>query len=229
MSYLTAKKQWTEAFDLAIDGHKSTAEKPRRHAMTKDRILQLFDDYLNATSRCPELCLESAIRCLIEIDRTDLMWQELWDRLYSQEVYLNLITQYVLDGHLQLISPTISQALLEYWSKTSIEKLETIILKLEWQCLDLHQALSLVKNYQLYRALMHLNTKALSDYSASLVELIPLINEYNSSFGDQTLGNNILVYISSCLAGRGYPTGEIPEEIISNVKHEVINNFFFVS
>jgi hypothetical protein len=222
LSYLTNKKQWTEAFELAIDGYKSTTEKPRRHVITKERILQLFDDYLNGTTRCPELCLDSAIRCLIEIDRTDLLWQELWDRLYSQEVYLNTITSHILDDNLKMVSPTISQALLDYWSKQSVEKLEAIILKLEWHCLDLHQALNLVKNYQLYRALMHLNTKALNDYAASLVELIPLINEH-TEFGDRSLGNNILVYVSSCLAGRGYPSGDIPEEMISSVKHEVSN------
>jgi hypothetical protein len=220
LSYLTNKKQWTEAFELAIDGYKSTTEKPRRHVITKERILQLFDDYLNETTRCPEMCLNSAICCMIEIDRTDLLWQELWDRLYSQEVYLNFITQHILDDSLKLISPTISQALLDYWSKVSVEKLEAIILKLEWQCLDLHQSLNLVKNFQLYKALMHLNTKALNDYAASLVELIPLINEH-TDFGDRSLGNNILVYVSSCLAGRGYPSGDIPDNMVSNVKHEV--------
>jgi hypothetical protein len=220
LSYLTARKHWGEAFDLAIDGYRSTLDKPRRLAMTKERILLLFDDYLNGTARCPDLCLDNAIRCLIEIDRHDLLWQELWDRLYSQELYLNIITQHILDDNLTLISPFVSQALLDYWSKLSIEKLEKIILKLQWQCLDLHQTLNLVKNMHLYKALMHLNTKALNDYAISLVELIPLINEH-LDFGDRTLGNNILVYISSCLAGRGYPHGDIQIEMISNVKHEV--------
>jgi hypothetical protein len=223
LSYLTSRKLWNEAFDLAIDGYKSTTDKPRRQIITKDRVLLLFDDYLNSTTRCPEMCLESAIKCLIEIDRHDLLWQELWDRLYSQDHYLNIITQHIMDDSLTMISPTVSQALLEYWSRQSIAKLETIILKLEWQCLDLHQALSLVKNYHMHKALMHLNTKALNDYAASLVELIPLINNNQSDqqIDDRTLGNNILVYISSCLAGRGYPNGEIPNDIIPTVKHEV--------
>lgn len=220
LSYLTTRKQWTEAFELAIDGFRSTAEKPRRHAMTKDRILRLFDDYLNGTSRCPDMCLENVMRCLIEIERDDLLWQELWDRLYSQEHYLNILTQQILEDKLSLISPFVSQTLLDYWSKLSTEKLETIILKLQWQCLDLHQTLNLVKNLHLYKALMHLNTKALNDYAVSLVELIPLIHEHEE-FGDRTLGNNILVYISSCLAGRGYPSGEIVKEMVSTVKHEV--------
>lgn len=219
LTYLTAKQNWAEAFDLAVDGYKNTLEKPRRHGFTKDRVLQLLDEYLNATTRCPELCLENVIRCLIEVDQTEYLWQELWERLFSQDLYLNLITQHILDDSMTMISPTVSQALLEYWSKISMERLETIILKLNWQCLDLHQALSLVKNLGLHKALMHLNTKALNDYTASLVELIPFINENDD--GDRSLGNNLLVYISSSLAGRGYPSGEIAEEMMSTVKHEV--------
>lgn len=219
LSYLTAKQNWTEAFELAIYGFKNTLEKPRRHGITKERVVQLLEEYLAATTRCPELCLESVIRCLIEVEQTEYLWQELWERLFSQDLYLNIITQHILDDHLTMISPTVSQALLEFWSKISIDKLETIMLKLNWQCLDLHQALSLVKNLRLHRALMHLNTKALNDYTASLVDLIPLINEYED--GDRSLGNNLLVYISSSLAGRGYPSGEIAEEMVSTVKHEV--------
>lgn len=219
LTYLTARQNWSEAFELAIDGYKSTLEKPRRHGFTKDRVVQLFDEYLNATTKCPEMCLESVIRCMIEVDQTEYLWQELWERLFSQDLYLSLITLHILGDSLTMISPTVSQALLEYWSKHSIEKLETIILKLNWQCLDLHQALSLVKNLRLHKALMHLNTKALNDYTASLVDLIPLINDIED--GDRSLGNNLLVYISSCLAGRGYPSGEIAPELVSTVKHEV--------
>lgn len=54
------------------------------------------------------------------------------------------------------------------------------------------------------------------DFTAPLVELIPLINM------EANLGNYLLVYISSSLAGRGYPIGEIPEKLVQNVKHEVL-------
>jgi vacuolar protein sorting-associated protein 8 len=216
LTHLTTKQNWTEAFELAINSFKNSSEKPKRHGITKERILQLFDDYLNATTKTPELCLENAIRCLITIEQSELLWQELWERLNSQELFLAIITRHILDDELTFISPYVSQSLLEFWSKRSTEKLELIILKLDWTCLDLHQALSFVKNLKLYKALMHLNTKALNDYAASLVELVPLIEN-----DDRTLGNNLLVYISSCLAGRGYPTGDISEEMVPTVKHEV--------
>lgn len=46
LSFLTARQNWTEAFELAVDGFRACAEKPRRHGITKERILLLFDDYL---------------------------------------------------------------------------------------------------------------------------------------------------------------------------------------
>ena len=35
------------------------------------------------------------------------------------------------------------------------------------------------------------------------------------------LGNKLLVYISCCLAGRAYPYGDIPEELVAQVKYDV--------
>ena len=38
------------------------------------------------------------------------------------------------------------------------------------------------------------------------------------------LGNKLLVYISCCLAGRAYPYGDIPEEMVAQVKYEVYSS-----
>lgn len=36
-----------------------------------------------------------------------------------------------------------------------------------------------------------------------------------------TLGNKLLVYTSCCLAGRGYPYGDVPQELVQDVKQRV--------
>jgi vacuolar protein sorting-associated protein 8 len=148
----------------------------------------------------------------------NLLWQELWERLHSPDLYLNLLSQQVENDEIRVISPAVAQALCEYWANISSKKLEELILKIDWQCLDLHQVLTLARKEQLFKAQMYLNTKALGDYTASLTDLIPLINEGE----ERALGNCVLVYISSCLAGRGYPTGEIEPIMVPTVKHEVL-------
>jgi len=57
----------------------------------------------------------------------------------------------------------------------------------------------------------------LNDYTAALTELLPLVTPEETD-----LGNCLLVYVSSCLAGRGYPSGEIPVELVHQVKHDVL-------
>lgn len=217
ISHLVANQKWAEAIDLAIDGYRSFRERPRRQAVTKARILQLIEEYIAGTTRNPEHCLDAVMKCLIEIGEIDLLWEELWDRLTNTDYFLSLLTEYVESGEITKVSPCVAQSLCEYWLNISPQRLEELILRLDWQCLDLHQVLTIAKREKLYRAQMHLNTKALGDYTVSLTELIPLINQSNP-----ILGNCLLVYVSSCLAGRSYPTGDIDPSMVLTVKHEVL-------
>lgn len=218
ITHLAQNQRWCEACSLAIEGYRSAGDRSRRKQMAKDRVIQLVEEYLAASARCPELCLNSIMACLIEIQEYEMLWQELWERLTIKDTYIILLSEQIENGNISYISPVVSQCLCEYWLKHSPVKLEEIILKLDWQCLDLHQVLSAAKREKLYRAQMHLNTVALGDYSLSLTELIPQIAHES----DRNLGNYLLVYISSCLSGRGYPSGYINPDIIQNVKHEVL-------
>lgn len=56
----------------------------------------------------------------------------------------------------------------------------------------------------------------MEDYTAPIVELLPKLTPENHS-----LGNTILVYISSCLAGLAYPNGKIHPSLVAKVKHDV--------
>lgn len=207
-----------KACSLAVEGYRNAGDRSRRKQIAKDRVIQLVEEYLVASTRCPELCLNSIMACLIEIQEYDMLWQELWDRLDKHDTYILLLSEQIENGAISFISPTVAQCMCEYWLKHSTQKLEEIVLKLDWKCLDLHQVLSAAKKEKMYRAQMHLNTAALGDYSLSLTDLIPQISKEN----DRNLGNNLLVYISSCLSGRGYPSGYINPDMIQNVKHEVL-------
>lgn len=145
-----------------------------------------------------------------------ILFNELWERLFTKDLYLYLITKHIENDVLKFLSPAVAQALCDFWLSHDIEKLEEIILKLDWKCLDLHQVLTMCRKEKLYRVQLYLNANALGDFTASLIDLVPLIHS------EPNLGNYLLVYISSCLAGRFYPTGEIPLNLVQNVKHEVL-------
>ncbi|KAM4730369.1 vacuolar protein sorting-associated protein 8 homolog isoform 4-T4 [Anableps anableps] len=50
----------------------------------------------------------------------------------------------------------------------------------------------------------------------------PRVREGRSLTGDDVvMGNKLLVYISCCLAGRAYPIGDIPEDLVVQVKYQV--------
>ncbi|XP_055626789.1 vacuolar protein sorting-associated protein 8 homolog [Toxorhynchites rutilus septentrionalis] len=221
ISYLCSMQRWDEAIELAVEGYRAASGRHRRLAVAKERILRMFDEYLNATRKTPEVCLEPMIACLVEINEKNLLWQELYDRLPNTDHYLTIIARHIECDDLNSIAPSVAQILCDYlWQKGHIARLEDLILKLDWQCLDLHQVLTISRKEKLYRAQMYLNTKALGDYTVSLTDLIPLI--CGGSDNNTHLGNCLLVYISSCLAGRGYPSGDIALEMIATVKHEVL-------
>ncbi|XP_037952335.1 vacuolar protein sorting-associated protein 8 homolog [Teleopsis dalmanni] len=217
INYLVKNQRWQEACDLALDGYRAAADRPKRKAQAKERIIALFQEYIATSARAPDYCLGAIVKCLITIGQMDLLCSELWERLENTSLFLQHITEHIEQEHIRSISPVISQALVDYWQQLSPAKLEEIILKLDWMCLDLNQVLKAVKRHKLYRAQIYLNTKALNDYTISLTELIPLIDAEQPD-----LGNCLLVYISSCLAGRGYPSGEIDIESVQNVKHDVL-------
>ncbi|XP_055378489.1 vacuolar protein sorting-associated protein 8 homolog [Condylostylus longicornis] len=217
ITFLVNQQRWVEACELALEGYRTAGDRIRKKQQAKDRVIELFHDYISVSNRAPEYCLGPIIKCLIEINELELLWQELWEGLNQTNLFLTIITEHIENDEVKILSPSIAQALVEFWVNLSPSKLEEIILKLNWTCLDLNQVLKAVKQKKLYKAQMYLNAHALGDYAASLTELIPLIESEHPN-----LGNSILVYISSCLAGRGYPHGEIPSNCVQNVKHEVL-------
>lgn len=115
------------------------------------------------------------------------------------------------------MSPLVTQTLVNYLEKKDAQVLQNVLLSLDISCLDLHQALSICKKRKLYDAWIHITTKTIGDYASPLTEFLSELTPDN-----HRLGNTILVYVSSCLAGLGYPSGNIPEEDVPRAKHEVL-------
>lgn len=92
-----------------------------------------------------------------------------------------------------------------------------VLLSLSLESLDLHQVLKICRNQNFYDAWIHITTKAIGDYTAPFTELCIELTPDNHK-----LGNTMLVYVSACLTGLGYPTGIIPETDIPRVKHDIL-------
>uniref|UniRef100_T1GCW8 Vacuolar protein sorting-associated protein 8 central domain-containing protein n=1 Tax=Megaselia scalaris TaxID=36166 RepID=T1GCW8_MEGSC len=207
ISFLMKNKRWTEAFVLALEEFKIARKRENQRKESKE-ILQIV------------------IKCLIEVNDLGSLWEyiDIGSSLSRSDLnlFLMIIAEFIEKDYITKVSPSISKLLVEYWLDLDVDKLEEMLLKLEWTCLDLNQVFRIVKDEKLYRAQIHLNANALGDYSTILMELIPKIGENGST--DRTLGNYILVYISCCLAGRAYPVGEIAMDKVSSVKHDVLRS-----
>ena len=77
--------------------------------------------------------------------------------------------------------------------------------------------------------MIYVYTRGMHDYTTPLQELLRLLRAAVRRGasplpeGDQILGYKLLVYISCCLAGRAYPTGEIPEQYIDHVRAAIFS------
>lgn len=217
LTYLVEKGNWSAACYLAIDTYRASLNKPKRQQIAHDRIMEMMNDYVSETNQNPEASLPAVMALLIEIKEYEFLWHEIWERLTIPDLFLTLLSEHIENEQISIIAPLIAQALCEYWLRINPHKLEDLILKLEWQCLDLNLVLKAVKREKLFRAQIYLNTKALQDYTVSITELVPQIPTEGVG-----LGNILLVYISSCLAGRSYPVGLIEQEQVGYVKHEIL-------
>lgn len=131
--------------------------------------------------------------------------------------FFTLITDHICNGLLTNLHPAVAQPLIDYLAQNDSLYLETVILSLDLACLDLHQVLSICRKRKLYDAWIHVTTKTIRDYTSPLTEFLKDLKPDN-----HRLGNTMLVYVSWCLAGLGYPNGKIPEEDVLRVKHDIL-------
>lgn len=227
ISFLMKNKRWTEAFVLALEEFKIAKKegKSKKRVQVRNRIIQLFGEFTSSPMLNRDI-LQIVIRSLIEVNDLGSLWDyiDIGSNLSRSDLnlILTILAEYIEHDYITKVSPSVSKMLVEYWLDLNVDKLEEMLLKLDWTCLDLNQVFRIIKTERLYRALIHLNANALGDYSSILMELIPKIGENGST--DRTLGNYILVYISCCLAGRAYPVGEISPDKVSTVKHDVLRS-----
>ncbi|XP_042868274.1 vacuolar protein sorting-associated protein 8 homolog [Penaeus japonicus] len=226
----------------AVVGLKHKKEK--RQLLVQEKINELLNQYLDsALEKLPErtnleglnkyytqlvpLCVQVAVGAHLR----DLLFGRMWD-LFSEDaisrgIFLESLEPYILSDQLADMSPSISQCLLSHHESCGrLQAAEACIVHLQVTSLDLHQAMTLCWTHGLYDAIFYIYTHGMRDFVTPLEELSTVLSNAMDSGKGLTdsqvmLGNKILVYVSSCLAGRAYPRGEIDPEELQQVKHEI--------
>lgn len=133
-----------------------------------ETIQQLFE---NLVGTCVRACLA--------LDDPDWLFDELFER-YEQNgiegIFLDRVEPFILAGAVHALPPSVSQRLIAiHAERRQLDAAQRIIFSVEPQNLDLNQVLGLCQREQLYDALIHVQTRALHDYVAPLVELVALV------------------------------------------------------
>ncbi|CAD6242413.1 GSCOCG00009489001-RA-CDS [Cotesia congregata] len=183
----------------------------------------------NAENEIISTCVDYAV----QLENTHLLFGPLWDLVCDNTLlkgyFLRALETPLLDGSLPpRLPPLIAQQLVALYEKEQrFESLQTIIVLLDIDCLDMHQVTTVCREKCLWEALIHLQTVALGDYTAPVHQLMPILQNYlinKDSLSRECikLGNALLVYASCCLAGRGFPRGDLPEGQPPRAKAQIL-------
>ncbi|XP_063227477.1 vacuolar protein sorting-associated protein 8 homolog [Bacillus rossius redtenbacheri] len=245
LNFLVKQNRYLDALSLgmafyldkgkAVIGLKGSKEK--RKELTRDKVLEILNAYIDDTlvtgDGSTELYYEAIPACIeycIELDVLDTLFNKLWDACTHQAAracYLHSLEPWILNDRVPNLPPVISQEFVSYYeSKGFLQALEACLVHLEVTSIDIDQVMRLCWTHGLYDGIIHIHNRGMKDYVTPLQELMPILQAALSTGkqltdGQIVLGNKLLVYISCCLAGRAYPTGDIPEGEVQGVKYEV--------
>ncbi|KAM7408077.1 hypothetical protein PAMA_001975 [Pampus argenteus] len=168
--------------------------------------------------------------CLL-LQRSDLLFNQLYARLVenvvARGVFLESLESYIIADRLGLLTTPIMKDLLAHYHDNGLmDSLERCIVHLDVTSLDIQQVIQVCWENQLYDAMIYVFNSGMNDYITPMEKLFavigPPLNEgRNLTDEEVVIGNKLLVYISCCLAGRAYPLGDIPEDLVVQVKHQV--------
>ena len=167
---------------------------------------------------CVDLC--------VKLDQIDLLFDTVWATFnqdpFSTAVYLECLEPYILSDQLtRLPTSIVQQFVTHYGARNKFEGLEACLTHLAVDCLDIHQAMSICQEHNLFDAIIYIYNNAMLDYITPVEKLLRVLATIKLSDEEVRLGNKLLVYISQCLAGRAYPHGDIPRERVKQVKYDV--------
>ncbi|EFN62096.1 Vacuolar protein sorting-associated protein 8-like protein [Camponotus floridanus] len=249
LQHLIMQKRFPEALALGLSFYQDKGKaviglrgsKQRRKQIARDKVCEVLIQYMEELNQCLmdentdyDTIVLTCVDYCIQLENLDLLFGKLWDIVFESEglktSYLHALEAPLLDGSLQSkLPPLIAQQLVTlYDQEDKVESLESIIVLLNVDCLDIHQVTTICRQRGLWEALIYLQTTALGDFTAPIHQLVPVLQNLLRdpitvpSRDCIKLGNAILVYTSCCLAGRGFPKDELPEGIPQKAKADIL-------
>ncbi|XP_017885655.1 vacuolar protein sorting-associated protein 8 homolog isoform X2 [Ceratina calcarata] len=251
LRHLTMQRRYPEALALGLAFYQDKGKavvglrgsRERRKQIARDRVCQVLVQYMeeelnhhgsgdeNQDQEIVSICVDYSI----QLENTEFLFGKLWDSVSECEglkaSYLKALEGPLLDGSLKpRLPPLIAQQLVAFYdAEEKLEALQAIVVLLDVDCLDIHQVTTICRERGLWEALIHLQTTALGDFTAPIHQLVPVLQSGltkdlpdRPSLGTIQLGNALLVYASCCLAGRGFPKDDLPENMSQRAKADVL-------
>ncbi|KAI4885660.1 hypothetical protein NFI96_020197 [Prochilodus magdalenae] len=164
------------------------------------------------------------------LHKWDLLFNQVYSRLVENSVakgvFLESLEPYILSERIGCLTAPVMRDLLSYFQENGMmESVEGCLVHMDITNLDIQQVVQMCWDNQLYDAMIYVFNSGMNDYISPMEKLFqvigPPLHEGKPLTDEQvTMGNKLLVYISCCLAGRAYPLGDIPEDLVPQVKNQ---------
>ncbi|KAF4795304.1 Vacuolar protein sorting-associated protein 8 like protein [Turdus rufiventris] len=221
-----------------------TGDTSKRKAVIADRMVEILLHYTDRTlKKCPdqgkiqvmEQHFQDVVPVIVDycllLQRMDLLFNQIYDKMSENSVakgiFLECLEPYILSDKLMGITAQVMKdLLLHFQDKNRLENLEACIVHMDITSLDIQQVVLLCWENRLYDAMIYVYNSGMNDFISPMEKLFKVIApplSAGKSLTDEqvVMGNKLLVYISCCLAGRAYPLGDIPEDLVPLVKNQV--------
>ncbi|XP_058151470.1 vacuolar protein sorting-associated protein 8 homolog isoform X2 [Dasypus novemcinctus] len=226
----------------AVVGLSGDASK--RKAVVADRMVEILFHYADrALRKCPdqgkiqvmEQHFQDMVPVIVDycllLQRKDLLFSQMYDKLsensVAKGVFLECLQPYILSDKLVGITPQVMKDLIVHFQdKKLMENVEALIVHMDITSLDIQQVVLMCWENRLYDAMIYVYNRGMNEFISPMEKLFrviaPPLNAGKTLTDEQVImGNKLLVYISCCLAGRAYPLGDIPEDLVPLVKNQV--------
>ncbi|CAG7727060.1 unnamed protein product [Allacma fusca] len=251
LDYLVKQLHFPEALQLGYELYLEKAKavvglkgsKDSKRMVVREKLLCILDRYveklhafnymedLNSAKQNYEKAITDCIQYYVLLDHKSPIYSRLYDTCLvnpvSKSAYLQCLEPFILNDQLRPMPPIIVKDFISHYEEVgNLKPLEACIVHLNVESLDIHQTMKLCWTQGLYDAIIYIYNQGMIDYITPLEELMTELQSAIStgmqlSDTQVALGNKILVYTSCCLAGRAYPYGNIPPNLVEKVQSDV--------